>query len=136
MKKTIFVLLATGLLLVGCGDKEKADSPPVNTRETSMDPNPQSVMVNTNEPVVAESPQTTPTNKPETPVKSGRRPARTQEAVVLEKAIQLFNVQERRYPLDLEELVTKGYVNALPDNPPGGRFIYNPTNGQLLLVRD
>jgi hypothetical protein len=138
MKTTIFVVLTTGLLMVGCGDKENAASTPLNASEVSADTNSQSlgVTASTNESVIAESPQADPTNQLSSPVRSGRRPARTLESVALEKAIQRFNIQEQRFPKDLEELVTKGFVSALPENPPGGRYVYDPTNGQLLLVRD
>jgi hypothetical protein len=136
MKPTLTLVLAATLLLAGCGGKEKEASLPANDSESATDSSPAVAATDTNVPVLAESASGAPTNRPEAPVKSGRRPARNLEAVALEKAIQLFYAQERRFPQHLEELVTKGYVKTLPENPPGGSYVYNPTNGQLLLVRD
>ena len=57
------------------------------------------------------------------------------DLAAIENAIQLFNAQEDRFPRDLNELAQKHYIQGLPALPPGSRFIYNPTTGEIRVVR-
>jgi hypothetical protein len=59
---------------------------------------------------------------------------KTVDTVSINKAIQLFYAQEDRFPKDLNELVSRGYIPALPSPPAGMRFAYNPQNGDLRIV--
>jgi hypothetical protein len=52
----------------------------------------------------------------------------------LTKHIQTFYAQEERFPRDLNELVQKRYIPAVPAPPPGMRFDYNPQTGELKIV--
>jgi hypothetical protein len=52
----------------------------------------------------------------------------------LNKAIELFNVQEGRYPNDLNELAAKRYIQVVPTAPQGMRFQYDSKSGQLKVV--
>ena len=68
-------------------------------------------------------------------VNQGRKTAiKTIDHASLTSAIQLFNAQEERLPRDLNELVTKGYIQAVPTPPAGSRFQYNPQTGDLKIV--
>ena len=49
-------------------------------------------------------------------------------------ALQLFNVQEGRYPKTLDELVPK-YVGKLPDPPLGYKINYDTVKGEVTVVR-
>jgi hypothetical protein len=59
---------------------------------------------------------------------------RTVDAVAIKQAVQLFYAQEDRFPKDLDELVAKRYLPALPPPPAGMRFVYNPGNGEFKIV--
>jgi len=56
------------------------------------------------------------------------------DTVSLTQAINLFNVSESRFPNDLQELVTEGYLASLPQAPRGQKFSYDKITGQLKLV--
>ncbi len=60
---------------------------------------------------------------------------RTVDLAAVNNAIQLFNAQEERLPRDLNELVERRYLPALPAAPAGMRMIYNPATGELKMVR-
>jgi|HubBroStandDraft_6_1064221.scaffolds.fasta_scaffold231661_2 hypothetical protein len=52
----------------------------------------------------------------------------------LKQAIQLFNVQEARYPKDLNELVQSKLIGKIPDAPNGMKISYDPATGNVSLV--
>ena len=52
----------------------------------------------------------------------------------LNKSIELFNVQEGRYPNDLNELAQKRYIQAVPPAPAGKQLQYDSKTGQLKIV--
>jgi hypothetical protein len=57
------------------------------------------------------------------------------EVAAFTKPIGVFRAQENRLPKNLMELVEKKYVGALPAPPPDGTLDYNPTSGELRLLR-
>ena len=52
----------------------------------------------------------------------------------LTKHIEMFNAQEGRFPRNLNELVEKSYIPAVPAPPQGMRFDYNPQTGEMKIV--
>ncbi|HKQ40458.1 MAG TPA: hypothetical protein VJ063_20475 [Verrucomicrobiae bacterium] len=56
------------------------------------------------------------------------------ETASINKAAQMFYVQEGRYPKDLNELVRPDYLPQLPTPPPGMKFDYNPKTGEVKVV--
>ena len=54
----------------------------------------------------------------------------------LTSAIQKFQGMEDRYPRDLNELAQQHYLQAPPVPPRGMRFLYNPQNGEIRIVRE
>jgi hypothetical protein len=60
--------------------------------------------------------------------------AKTIDVSYINQAIQLFNVQEGRYPKNLQELVPN-YVAKIPDAPIGSKIIYDATNGTVKVVQ-
>jgi hypothetical protein len=52
----------------------------------------------------------------------------------INQAIQLFNVQEGRYPKNLEELVPN-YVAKIPDLPAGFKITYDAIKGEAKVVQ-
>ena len=59
---------------------------------------------------------------------------KTIDVSYINQAMQLFNVQEGRYPKDLQELVPN-YVAKLPDLPPGFKLTYDSTAGTAKIVQ-
>lgn len=52
----------------------------------------------------------------------------------LQKAIQLFNVNEGRNPRDLNELVQSKLISKIPDAPAGMKIAYDPATGNVSMV--
>ena len=59
---------------------------------------------------------------------------KTIDLVALNQEVQLFNVQEGRYPKSLDELVAKQYISQLPVAPVGSRIVYDPAQGKVTLA--
>jgi len=57
------------------------------------------------------------------------------DTAALNQAIQLFNVQEGRYPKTLDELTPK-YVAKIPDAPLGYKISYDAKKGEASVVRE
>jgi hypothetical protein len=52
----------------------------------------------------------------------------------LNQTIQLFQVQEGRFPKDLNELVDKKLIGQIPDAPRGQKLQYDAATGTVSLV--
>ena len=125
--KTLFYLCPVlGLLLVGCGQREKQENPASAT----------------NAPAVEAPASPTSGNPITAPVDylgalgQGKiRAEKTIDTVALNQAIQMFNVQEDRYPKDLSELVAKKYLRVLPEPPYGMQIVYDPNTGTVKVVK-
>jgi len=113
--KTIFSWLAavavTALLTAGCSDK--------STNPTASTPSTQS---------------TNPADINNPLVNAKRFADKTIDVSYLNQAVQLFNVQEGRYPKTLDELTPK-YVAKLPDVPLGYKLNYDANKGEVTVVR-
>jgi hypothetical protein len=109
MKFTRFLLpgLASLALLAGCDQKSST-------------------------PTQAQS--TNPADINNTLVNAKRTADKTTDAAYLNQAIQMFNVQEGRYPKTLNELTPK-YVAKLPDPPLGYKLNYDAVKGEVTVVR-
>lgn len=59
---------------------------------------------------------------------------KTVDVTSLNQAIQLFNVQEGRYPKDLQELVPN-YIPKIPDIPYGYKIVYDATTATVKVVQ-
>ena len=69
------------------------------------------------------------------PLVNAKRAAdKTLDVSYLNQAVQLFNVQEGRYPNKLEELTPK-YVATIPDAPLGYKINYDASKGEVTVVR-
>jgi hypothetical protein len=108
------LMLMAGFCLFGCGKKEAA---PASKPDQASG-----------------NPLTAPVDYLGAAAKAKQKAEQTVDAVGLNQAIQLFYAQEGRFPKDLNELVGPNYLRRLPSPPPGMKFDYNPTNGQLKFV--
>ena len=69
------------------------------------------------------------------PLVNAKRTAdKTIDVSYLNQAVQLFNVQEGRYPKTLDELTPK-YVSQLPEPPLGYKLNYDAVKGEVTVVR-
>jgi hypothetical protein len=59
---------------------------------------------------------------------------KTVDVTSLNQAIQLFNVQEGRYPKDLQELVPN-YIPKVPEVPYGYKIVYDATTATVKVVQ-
>lgn len=50
---------------------------------------------------------------------------------ILNRTVLKFQERSHRPPDDLRELVTAGLLRGLPEEPSGGRYYYDPTDGQV-----
>jgi len=69
------------------------------------------------------------------PLVNAKRTAdKTIDVSFVNQAIQLFNVQEGRYPKTLAELTPK-YIAKIPDAPLGYKISYDAVKGEASVVR-
>jgi hypothetical protein len=77
----------------------------------------------------------TPLNAPakygETMGRAMKKAKGMNEVLYLKDKINMFQVQEGRYPNSLNELVEKGYIDKLPEPPEGMKFVYDPKTGNI-----
>lgn len=55
---------------------------------------------------------------------------------VMRDAIRKFQVDLGRFPTNLPELVTLGYLDVLPEPPKGATCVYNAEFGNIAFVKD
>jgi hypothetical protein len=115
MRHVTFLLGVSLVLLSGCGKKEAAA--PAATNASSGNP------------------LTAPVDYLGAVAKAKQVAEKQVDLASVNRSIQLFNAQEDRFPRDLNELVTKRYLPALPALPPGTRFAYNPQTGDLKILK-
>ncbi len=122
MKASFLILVATGLLLAGCGNNNSGSHPQAaSTSKTtnttdSAEPAPSSV------------------NYLGTLMKADKYAVKQIDVSYLNQAIQLFNTQEGRLPKDLNELVPN-YVGKIPDAPYGSKIVYDANSGTVTVVK-
>src|SRR5829696_2266245 len=114
MRMALPLIMMAGLLFCGCGKRDSASS----STNTSASGNP----------------ITAPVDYLGAAAKANRAAEKTVDTVGLNQAVQLFQVQEGRLPKNLDELVTKKYVNSIPPPPAGMKYDYNTQTGQLKIV--
>lgn len=108
-------LLAVALAFCGCG-KENANNPPPPA------------------PAPAPAKSDSQSGYLGTLVKGQQTAVKGIDTAALNSEVNLFNVQEGRYPKDLNELVTKGYLGKLPDAPVGMKINYDSSQGKVTVV--
>lgn len=118
--KTIFITsLVLSAFLLGCGQKQEAQPKPDATNVSK----------------VGENPLNAPSEYLGTMVKAQQSANKVVDLASINKAIDMFNAQEERFPKDLNELVSKKYLPSIPPLPAGSRFDYNPKTGVLKIVK-
>ena len=118
MKFPGWALLLAALVAGGCGKSDNASSPPATSSP----------------PAASANPVAAPLNYVSTAVKGEQAAFKTIDTVSLNQEVQLFNVQEGRYPKSLEELVEKKYLGKLPEAPAGQKIVYDSAQGKVTVV--
>jgi DNA polymerase III gamma/tau subunit len=142
MKLHWLSLLIIPVVLVGCGQSEP--SAPADTNESNAaqpaQPNPGGAEGESQSQSQSQSPGQNPASAPGDYLGAISKAKQTAEKTVsassISQAIQLFQSQEGRYPQNLKELVTEGYLPQLPQPPRGMQYQYNPQSGEVKVVRE
>ncbi len=116
MKKFYYLPVAAGLLLGGCGE---GGNPPTGA---------------TNSAAGGSSPLSAPADYVGALDKAKQSAVKTVDTTSLNQAIQLFNVDQGRYPKDLNELAEKKFIPKVPDAPRGMKLQYDATEGKVKVV--
>lgn len=58
----------------------------------------------------------------------------TVDLASLTQAVQMFNVNEGRFPKDLNELVEAKLIARIPQTPNGMKLAYDPATGKVSMV--
>ena len=99
-----------GLVMIGCSDESKDALPPAQAQK------PASVGVS------APAPATTPA--PSNPVaNTGNAEAVDPQLAPIQNAVQAFEKQNNRPPVNVEEMVKAGVLKEMP-TPPAGKLYY------------
>jgi hypothetical protein len=109
----IFVSIAAAVLLAGCGNGSSSQNSGANPAATPASDSPAGYLNGL--------------------VNSKKQADKTIDVSYLNQALQLFNVQEGRFPKTLEELTPK-YVAQIPVAPIGYKLDYDATKGEVKMV--
>ena len=101
------MLLTAGLLCSGCGEKN-----PKQNKAGSANP--------------ADYVRGT--------LSAGENAKATVGAATIQRAIQMYKVQEGKNPSSLKQLVSKGLLPEIPSAPVGKKFSYNAKTGKVKVV--
>ena len=104
------------MLFAGCGEK--------------TDPNAQ-----TTNAATGGSPLTAPVDYLAAVAKGQQSAIKTVDEASLNQAIQVFNVDNGRFPKDLNELVAEKYIPKLPTPPYGTKLAYDANTGKVKVVK-
>lgn len=116
MKTNLLLSAALALVFVGCGDSAN-----------------KSGSGSTNAPTGG-SVATAPVDYLKSAADARHSAVKTVDVTSVKKAIDMFNVQEGRFPKSLAELVEKKYLPEVPTPPVGSRLEYDAATGTVKLV--
>jgi hypothetical protein len=114
------IVVAAALIFYGCGKQQS--SPPPAAAPVAAKPAPPAASPSASGGYLG------------TLVKGQQSAVKTIDVTSLNEELQLFNVQEGRYPKDLNELVTQHYIPYLPEVPVGMKLAYDATQGKVSVA--
>lgn len=119
MKLLACCVLGVVCLVAGCGEKPQSGTGGA-----------------TNAPAPASGVMAAPAEYLKSAAASQQRAVKTVDLTALDKAIQLFQVQEGRLPKDLAEVVAKKYIPEMPVPPVGYSVAYDAAKGTVRLEKN
>jgi hypothetical protein len=117
MKTSLLLSFAAVALATGCGDG--SGKPAQSTNATSS----------------GESVITAPVDYLNTVVKQEQYAVKVVDVASVNQAIQMFQVDQGRFPSGLNELVEKKYLPQIPKTPYGTRLNYDASTGTVKVVK-
>ena len=106
------------LLVAGCG--QKTDTAPVGTNTASS----------------GSSPMNAPADYLGALAKGQQSAVATVDTTSVDKAIQMFAVENGRNPKDLNELVQQKFLPKIPEAPHGSKLVYDANSGTVKIVKE
>jgi hypothetical protein len=110
--------VCAAMLLAGCGD---SSSPPATAKKETT----------TN---ASGNPVTAPVDYLGAVAKAKKTSIKVADVASLKQAINVFKQEEDRYPKDLNELVSKQYIPALPAPPYQMKYQYDAASGEVKVI--
>ena len=123
MSKSFHLVLAATFLLTACGKKNAPATAAKETNQSASSGN------------SSGNPLTAPVDYLGAVAAAQKTATRVVDKASIQRAIDMFNAQEDRYPKDLNELITKHYYPSLPALPRGMKYLYDPAAGKVEIVR-
>jgi hypothetical protein len=121
MKSPLYAGLAAALVLTACN--QKSDSPSATATRPA-----------TNNTATSTSPLDAPVGYLGAVAKAQQTAVKTIDTAYIDKAIQLFSVENGRNPKDLNELVDEKFLAKIPDVPYGTKLVYDAKAGTVKVV--
>ena len=122
--KLFVLILLSALFLTGCGGDSSSSPSTTNSPGTA-----------TTNASSSGNPLTAPVDYLGAVGKAQRDAMKTVDTASLDKSIQLFHVEQGRYPKSLEELVEKKFIPSIPPAPFGMKLQYDATSGKVSVVK-
>jgi hypothetical protein len=116
MKIPLFFSVVVGLLVAGCGENSNSTGQTTNA-------------------AAGENPLTAPVDYLDAVGKAKQSAVKTVDVTSLNQAVQMFNVDNGRYPKDLNELVAEKYIPKIPAAPYGTKLEYDAATGKVKVVK-
>jgi hypothetical protein len=113
--------IVAAVMLVGCGDSSSSKAP-ATAKKPSTDNN------------SSGNPVTAPVDYLGAVAKAKKTSIKVVDVASLKRAIEMFKQEEDRYPRDLNELVAKQYMPALPAPPYQMKYQYDAATGDVKVV--
>jgi hypothetical protein len=118
MKTSLFFVVASGVLLAGCGDNNSSKTAQVTNPPAKYD---------------SGNPLTVVPDYIGAVGQAQKYSIKQIDLAYLNQAIQQFNASEGRFPKDLNELIPN-YIGKIPDAPYGSKIVYDPNSGTVKVV--
>lgn len=114
MKPTLALGILFAALLAGCGEKSGAPAKSDSATDAAA----------------------APADYLKSAAKSQKSAVKAVDTAALNKAIELFFVQEGRFPKDLDEMVEKRLIAKIPPAPAGMKIVYDAKDGLVTVEKE
>lgn len=118
MKLSPLFVALLALAMTGCGGKKEAPAQAAATNQTDT-----------------ANPLTAPVDYLGAVGQAKRHSAKVVDTVQIQNAIRQFQAVEDRFPKDLNELVSSGFLAKVPEAPYGMKILYDARAGQVRIIR-